>query len=450
MSQGGGDALQFDANLQPDTKASWSYVLTSDPQYPWTDKTDRGEYEAESVKRTRSEELIRSQYNDINDYNNSLSVGSVIMINGDITAYGHNDEWIKMYDGLMPLLNRPYYFGLGNHDIENNQGNTFLDANFSRSLNYMRIQSENKNIIRHDIGKLASQNFSLELPGNLFVLQFNNDPTMEYTTWDKKGIRPNFAWIEMQLNYARQKGYAIIVNVHKPDNWRKGANSYLSGLFSVYDVKVIFAGHYHTSLGRYNSSSYFGDIPVFLSGSASQSTYLITEYDLEKIEIYAVRNNNWRQKIHLSTISLLNKPSRKNPVKFFSKLSSRKALSRMRENSDVVIWESDNGNNQNFFLEQDASKGENVYQIWDFSLNEIIAWNESGHRQVFMHKNEKKDEHFWCFEFQRDNSLIISNYKNRNLVLDVSNSNTNNGTLVQVFEWNNTNAQLFEMYTVLG
>jgi predicted phosphohydrolase len=306
VDQGEGDEFMFDSNVHPNNNASWSYVVTSDPQYPWTDKTDAGISESESVKRARSEELIRSQYNDINDYNNSLESESTVMINGDITAYGHDYQWVKMFDHLMPLLNRPYYFGLGNHDIENNQGDSFLDSNFSSSLNYMRVQAERKNIVRHDINRVASQNFALELPGNVFVLQLNNDPTMEYTTWDGKGVKPNWGWIEKQFIYAQNKGFSIIVNIHKPDNWNAGTSSYLLGLFHTFKVKLVFAGHYHTHLGRFYSPSYFGGIPVFLSGSASQSTYLITEYDLKKMKIFSVKNNNWKQKNHLSTIDLTN------------------------------------------------------------------------------------------------------------------------------------------------
>jgi hypothetical protein len=67
-----------------------------------------------------------------------------------------------------------------------------------------------------------------------------------------------------------------------------------------------------------------------------------------------------------------------------------------------------------------------------------------------MHKNESKDEHFWCLEDQPGGSVIISSFRDGNLVLDVSNANTKNGTLIKVHERNGNNAQLFDVYTISG
>lgn len=68
---------------------SYSLVFTSDPQYPWTDKTDNGNFEDENTKKNISEQLIKEQYDDVNSYNNSTNNNFNIIINGDITAFGH-------------------------------------------------------------------------------------------------------------------------------------------------------------------------------------------------------------------------------------------------------------------------------------------------------------------------------------------------------------------------
>ncbi|AQT84655.1 hypothetical protein ERICIV_04077 [Paenibacillus larvae subsp. larvae] len=62
-------------------------VITLDPQYPWTEKTDNGESKNEEVS---SEELIREQYQNINSYSASGAVDLPpnIIMNGNITAYG--------------------------------------------------------------------------------------------------------------------------------------------------------------------------------------------------------------------------------------------------------------------------------------------------------------------------------------------------------------------------
>ncbi|MFW5401374.1 metallophosphoesterase [Yersinia sp. 1252 StPb PI] len=309
VGNGSGSSFLFDSNLKPPEKSGWSYIVTSDPQYPWTDKTDNGELESENIKRARSELLILTQYLDINDYNSNISTDSFVTINGDITAYGHDYQWEKMYDFLMPILNRPFYFGLGNHDIQNNQGDCFLDSCFRNSLKYMRMQVARNKITRHDVAAVASQNYALELPGNLFVLQLNNDPTMHYISegfleGSAAGVTPNINWIENQLKYARLQGYNIIVNVHKPNNWVRGPSEHLKDIFKKYGVRVIFAGHYHKVIGEFDAKLYFGDIPVYLSGSASQQTYIITEYNEKNMNIFSVRNNDWKRKVKIASILL--------------------------------------------------------------------------------------------------------------------------------------------------
>lgn len=289
--------FKFNSDLTPPSTGSSSLVFTSDPQYPWTEKTDNGQPEDEKTKKARSEELIKKQYNDVNSYNNSTSNQTNIMINGDITAFGHAWQWDKM-NSLMPLLNRQYYMGLGNHDIENNQGDSYQDNCFKRSIEELiRFKNQN-NIPRNNISNISGcQSYAVELPGNLFALQLNNDPTMDYTpTWGgTPAIVPNFDWIEGQLKYAHDNGYNIIVNIHKPNAWKNGPSERFRNMLKKYDVKAVFAGHYHYDLGQqFYSKNYFGDIPVYLSGSSSQKQYLITEYTDKKMDIYTVKNDDWR------------------------------------------------------------------------------------------------------------------------------------------------------------
>ncbi|VVQ28370.1 hypothetical protein PS943_00843 [Pseudomonas fluorescens] len=47
------------------TVSPMNMVFTSDPQYPWTEKTDAGETQTDSYRDSRSKWLIETQYNDI-------------------------------------------------------------------------------------------------------------------------------------------------------------------------------------------------------------------------------------------------------------------------------------------------------------------------------------------------------------------------------------------------
>lgn len=88
-----------------------SLVITSDPQYPWTDCQDNSSCQncntlprssRKSIcEKRRFEALIREQYNNINLYTDTVPNTSVL-INGDMTSFGHDDlfnpEWSKIKD----------------------------------------------------------------------------------------------------------------------------------------------------------------------------------------------------------------------------------------------------------------------------------------------------------------------------------------------------------------
>jgi cytolysin (calcineurin-like family phosphatase) len=85
--------------------------------------------------------------------------------------------------------------------------------------------------------------------------------------------------------------------MHKP-RW-DGSDQQLSRfnkMIKDYKVTAVFAGHYHWFSGQYGSAtSEFGDVPLFLSGAASQRTYLIASFSKErdKLMVYRVMGNNW-------------------------------------------------------------------------------------------------------------------------------------------------------------
>ncbi|WP_180260045.1 metallophosphoesterase family protein [Bacillus cereus] len=112
-----------------------SFVIASDPQYPWTEKMDNGEEDPN--KEARSQQLITEQFKSINGYTSSNPKRTPVIINGDMTAYGHGWQWVKM-DELLGILNKPYYYGLGNHDIENNFNDTHDNEAVAYSLDFLR------------------------------------------------------------------------------------------------------------------------------------------------------------------------------------------------------------------------------------------------------------------------------------------------------------------------
>ena len=107
-----------------------AFVFASDPQYPWTPASDYGEYESDAERNKESKALINEQYASIASYRNSLGgTGVPVMINGDMTAYGHGWQRKVLYPIIERHLHKNYYFGLGNQSFticQAQAGNFFI------------------------------------------------------------------------------------------------------------------------------------------------------------------------------------------------------------------------------------------------------------------------------------------------------------------------------------
>ncbi|MBT2579013.1 metallophosphoesterase [Bacillus sp. ISL-8] len=434
-----------------------SLAITSDPQYPWTDCTDGSRFqnynittvspcpdsnfsETESTKAQRSEALIREQYNNINSYMNTVPNGSVI-INGDVTAFGHGWQWDKMNHTLLPILNRPYYYGLGNHDITNNYNDCASNGCFKNSMRYLidHVQSRGIPATQFDYIRTTGSYYYTYQGSFAYVMNFGNicsiqlqyDPQLNLTASqgslsdsNKYIIVPNFNWIQNQLRSASESGKTIIVHIHSSANLTPD----LGSLFQQYGVVAIFAGHIHTSLGYVGS---YNSIPIFRSASASQRGYLILEHFQDRLDIYAVRNNNWRDnKELLRSISIPEPPKFNGTFQIVTALNNSSVLNLNLANN-VTLWSNLENNYQRWNFTYDPSK--DAYVIRSASNQYLVlAWNvPSADRNVFATSGPTLDEHYWIIEHFQD-GYIFRNKKDPNLVLDVVASAVDNGTNIVV------------------
>ncbi|WP_339544721.1 metallophosphoesterase family protein [Pseudomonas sp. RA_35y_Pfl2_P32] len=290
-------------------------VFTSDPQYPWTESSDDGSPESDSQRDARSKWLIDSQYADIADFRRNFGGAQrvPVMINGDLTAFGHG--WQRSV--LMPILEARleglYGYGLGNHDYENNVDDCFLNSCAADSIEAFK---------QRYWGKVDSMDFGVRVSGrtdiyygslaysrnlgDVHLVQLHNEPT--YSVNFSSGlplisskafeISDALDWLEGDLKKARERGQIIILNLHKPRGWA-GSEQQITrfrNMIETYKVTAVFAGHYHDYSGQYwNAGGEFGQVPVFLSGSASQQSYLIGSFaaDRQSLTVYRVKGNNW-------------------------------------------------------------------------------------------------------------------------------------------------------------
>jgi cytolysin (calcineurin-like family phosphatase) len=292
-------------------------VFASDPQYPWTEKSDSGEPESAEDFEKRSKWLLDSQFSSIADFRMKHGAPSQVplMINGDMTAFGHG--WQRSY--LESTLNKyfagDYLYGLGNHDYQNNVDDCFSNSCAAGSIvefkehhlgkvDEIDLRISGGALYRLYSGSLAySKNI-----GEVHMVQLNNEPT--YRNRISHVLNPaifeitsSLDWLEQDLKSARAQGYAIIINMHKPDgmmgDWEEVKRFW--EILARYEVTAIFAGHYHRNGGQV---SYLNGVPMFLSGGASQETYLIASFseDRKQLHVSLVKNNDWQARELIQTV----------------------------------------------------------------------------------------------------------------------------------------------------
>lgn len=303
-------------------------IFTSDPQYPWTESSDSGAEESSSEKEKRSQWLIETQYSDIANFRKNFSTDPAripVMINGDMTAFGHAGQRTKLKALLAHALGDQYDYGLGNHDYENNVNDCSFPENNCAAGSIMALKEKYWGTV--DSLDLAARSeggtnvfygslaYSKAI-GDVHLIQLNNEPT--YTVNFSSGFplnKVNFEvsdaldWLERDMQRARSEGKIIILNMHKPDQW-KGSSEQIARFKTMierYKVSAVFAGHLHNEPGsyiRWNRHNYFGDVPVFLSGGASSQTYLIADIaaDRTSLKVHQVNGNNWPSRQEIATI----------------------------------------------------------------------------------------------------------------------------------------------------
>ncbi|QAX84328.1 phosphoesterase [Pseudomonas sp. DTU12.3] len=292
-------------------------VFASDPQYPWTEKSDSGEEESSADFEKRSKWLVESQFASIAQFRNEMGGQRAVplMINGDMTAFGHG--WQRSFVGSMlkKYFADDYLYGLGNHDYQNNVGDCFSESCAAGSIVDYRDHHVDK-VDQFDLavtGGLLNKQYLGSLAyskniGEVHLVQLNNEPTYQVkishalnpTTFD---IKQSLDWLENDLRIARMQGSVIIINMHKPYDWAGSWDEQkrFRAMIEKYQVTAMFAGHFHADGGM---MSYIGSVPMFLSGAASRQTYLTASFskDRKQLEVSLVEGNQWRERMPVATV----------------------------------------------------------------------------------------------------------------------------------------------------
>ncbi len=274
-----------------------SFIVASDPQFPRVTKADGVEYSDPAASESRLVNIFG-----VISGMRSVSSYVPVIINGDLTEYGHGYERLKLQT-LFPLMRGrtpgPLFFpGLGNHDYVGNVGDC---ANNGCARDSICDLVTWVNEIQPSAGAPKSLDFKLSEDllrgslgysfniGDLHFIELNDSPVHASTFkskidgfWGEVTYRidPSLRWLEGDLREARRMGKIIFVNMHKRDEWPHNQdNARFVKLMEGYGVSAVFAGHMHRQLGEFPTPARFGSVPAFQSGGLLDGSLLYVEYD---------------------------------------------------------------------------------------------------------------------------------------------------------------------------
>lgn len=293
-------------------------MVTSDPQYSWFPENDENPKSAEdpmtedakTAAQRRMKKLAENYIASLSKVLHEVEMDVRtrwkpsnqpyfgITINGDLVAF-NNCAVYRDLSGFQDKFYKPYqkffgadriYVGLGNHDYINNDGKTPLNSGTLAMLDFLLDETRKRNVEQFDErdNKEESNLFKTVHEGSLAYyfrregsafIQLNEGPGFSAkisgeleTLYD---IKSSEAWLEKQLKALNEDDdiKSIFINLHEySTNYNnKAILDKILQSESAGKVKAVFSGHYHKSYGKKNN---IGKIPHFISGSASQGSFL--------------------------------------------------------------------------------------------------------------------------------------------------------------------------------
>ncbi len=321
-----------------DTQLDWN-ELSGDGNggytpLPYNGYSQKNYGDAVSTGTTTNQNHIAAVNNMVSIYGGRMQG---VIINGDLTAFGHDTEFAKFQSLWMNTCKTTLYLGLGNHDIANNVDDSsenncatrmvkFLSSyvpglwikgfDFNESKTYYKFPQ-----LRRDYSGSLAYSWNL---GKVHFVQLNNFPTYlrSWNGWDFSDARRDFVsltssldWLTADLAQAKKEGRSIILNFHDPlEHWSPTSNEWpkdklstqeandrisqmakdrqrFSNLVDDNKVSAIFVGHYHEKVGSADFGGYAWSIsvtPTFYCGSALYQRMLLGHVHGTKMSIQVI------------------------------------------------------------------------------------------------------------------------------------------------------------------
>jgi hypothetical protein len=279
--------------------SAFTLLFASDPQLTWWRGGKDPDCSAEKCGPESNEKQVAAM--------NSISAATWpdgrpvsdlrgVMINGDLTAFFHDDEFEQyksFYEGQLKISS---YVGLGNHDYENNVDDCkgfSLDPNHcaKKALDYLTERAERTqglssfdrkmNVFDNLIVITGSFGYSFDV-NEYRMVQLNNYPgyrvelppaAFSPTSYN---VMAAYRWLGTELSKASAVGKKVILNMHDMDSALNDPE--FASVLLHQNVVAIFAGHIHQDYGRMGAVNVGSQsIPWFRSGSSECYKFIAAE-----------------------------------------------------------------------------------------------------------------------------------------------------------------------------
>jgi hypothetical protein len=301
---------------------NFKVIFASDPQLFWREcftlkgcANDGGTTEEVGTKTNRNHVASMNALQKLHGFD----LTGVIM-NGDLTAYGHANEFEAYWQFYEVDLQMNLWPGLGNHDYQGNVDDCHENHCAMRMVNYMADKVDQLNATGFDWSVSSYYDFpsnrkkhqgSLAYSwniGDVHFIQLQNFPLYHtsFDAWHWGGadlhhydIRASIPWLIEALKSATAQNKKIVLNFHMA-GYSQGADNQtdwwmFGGPFKEalekhgQHVVAIMVGHNHHLIDkRAEFVVSHRTIPVFWNGSAIYQRYLLASFEGDSMKIEVV------------------------------------------------------------------------------------------------------------------------------------------------------------------
>ena len=282
---------------------NFTMIFASDPQLVWGKWDNTNVTTDEFLKWGLETNRYQVQVmNHLKELDSRLGDPVGIVMNGDLTAFGHPWQWdlFKRFyikgspDAYHESMRWDLYPGLGNHDYALNVDDCMgpWESIFTWNKDWCAYNSvkyidafvaKNKKVITNFDPKSRAYSWDVN---SFHFIQLHFHPLYEHADI---GVESSWDWLKEDLRQAAQKNLNVVINFHDLGEYFQAFPEFLE-LLDLAKVAAIFTGHIHRLAGLMHrfTTSKGRIVPHFRCGSSTYNLFLAVNFSPKGFEVFTI------------------------------------------------------------------------------------------------------------------------------------------------------------------